>query len=83
MTYNSQEHRYIYPGKQGEGHIFAAHSDVGYCGIKKETLKNKAGETNEKLTAVLRFRDGQELCKDCQGILKKSLAEKYGIEGWA
>ena len=82
MNYKAQEHRFIYPGTQGQGHIFSSGTDIGFCGVKKETLKKKAKETDEKLSTVLRFKDGRDLCKRCQNILKASLAEKYGIKDW-
>lgn len=82
MNYKAQEHRFIYPGSQAQGHIFATGADVGFCKVKKETLAKKAKEIDERLATTLRFRDGQKLCKICQNILKQGLIEKYNIEGW-
>jgi len=82
MAYKKQEHRYVYPGTEGQGHIFGVGQDVGYCGIKKDTLKKKAKELDARLATVSRFREDQQLCKKCQNVLKGYLAEKHGISGW-
>ena len=79
-NYKIQEHRYIYPGPVEQGHIFTVGADKGYCGIKKKTLTEKAKEIDERLATTLRFRDGQALCKACQNVLKKALAEKYNLD---
>ena len=80
MKYRSQQHRYIYPGSTGQGHIFSVGSDVGFCGVRKDTLKKKAKENEERLVNVLRFKEDQALCKRCQNVMKKSLAEKYNLD---
>ena len=80
MNYKAQEHRYIYPGSTSQGHIFAAGADKGFCNVKKETLAKKAKEIDERLATTLRFREEQELCKACQNVLKKALAEKYNLD---
>ena len=38
MNYKAQEHRFIYPGSQAQGHIFAAGADKGFCKVKKEII---------------------------------------------
>ena len=80
MSYKAQEHRYIYPGTKEQGHIFGVNADIGFCGVKKETLKKKAKEVDERLATTLRFREDQKLCKACQNVLKKALAEKYNLD---
>ena len=78
MMYRRQTHRYIYYDRESMGHIINHDGEVCFCSKKKKALK-KLG----KLTTVTMFREEQQLCHHCQGVLKKLLAEEYGIEGWA
>lgn len=80
MSYREQLHRYIYPGSTSQGHIFGVGADVGFCGVKKETLQKKAKELDERLSTTLRFKETQPLCKACQNVLKTSLAKKYNLD---
>lgn len=73
ITYKKQRHRYTYQKTTtNKGHIKWAHSPVMFCGIP----------TTGYNRTLLKFDPDRDLCETCMAVLKRYLAEEYGIDGW-
>jgi len=62
----------------GVGHIISTGADKTFCNREKSEIKLNDG----KFVYSSKWRPEEELCEECQRVMRTILAAEYGLPDW-